>query len=103
MGISRNKNARQERHAIETMTFDLSSAIELIKNTNDKDESLSNCLSMEEICEKLNISIDKTRKVVKQCFEQGIIEFAGKRNGEGIDGRITKVPVYRFKDKKKKK
>ncbi|MBD3408516.1 MAG: hypothetical protein GF411_20500 [Candidatus Lokiarchaeota archaeon] len=103
MAISHNKTARQKKDVTETIvTDDLASAIrELRSHSNEQD--FSDCYSIEDICNRLGENYRNARNIIKDCMANGTCEYAGKRRGRGIDGRITKTPVYRFKFKNKKK
>ena len=104
MGSAHNKNVRQKRNASQIMITDLESAYEELKTTKETKtkKELDDCYSVDEICEKLGETKRNTYNIIKDCMANGSCECAGKRSGSGIDGRITRTPVYRFKNKKKK-
>lgn len=99
MASSHQKDARQKRDVTEVVMTDLSSALEKIRHLDEPD--LDDCYSINEICERLGENVRNVRNIVKDCMANGTCEYAGKRRGTGIDGRIIKIPVYRFKFKNK--
>jgi len=101
MGISHNKITRQKGHVDNFITDDLSSAMDALK-LDAKEESFDGCFSTEEIVEKTKRCKAHVQEFIKKSIKDGDCEFVGKRSGIGIDGRVTKTPVYKFKFKKKR-
>jgi len=101
MAGSHHKTARQKRDAPEVIITDLSSALEEIRFADEPD--LSDCYSIDDICDRLGENRKNAYDIVKDCIANGTCEYAGKRRGTGIDGRMIKTPVYRFKFKNKKR
>lgn len=102
MGNSHNENVRHKRNAVEVVvTDDLSSALKELRHVNEPD--LSDCYSINDICDKLGESRRNVYNIVKDCMANGTCEYAGKRREIGIDRRMAKIPVYRFKFKNKKR
>ena len=109
MVSTRKKTFRQTRNVVETITTDLSGVYEELKNAEEQNEQskYDNCFSVEEVCSKLGENQKNARDIIRNCIADGTCEYAGKRRGTGIDNRIIKTPVYRFKlknnGKKKRK
>jgi hypothetical protein len=102
MGSTHNQNSRQKRHASQTIITDLSSAIEELRQTGDEPEDFDDCYSIKDMCDKLGENRAAVYDIVNDCIANGTCEHAGKRRGVGIDGRIKRTPVYKFKFKNKR-
>jgi len=100
MGRTREKTSKQRRDAVEIIETDVASALAEIRYADEP--SYEGCFSVEEICDRLGESEKNARYIIKDCIASGTCEYAGKRRGTGIDGRVTRTPVYRFKFKNKK-
>ena len=101
MANSYQKTSRQKRNVAEVIvTDDLASALKEIRYLDEP--NLDDCYSVNDVCSKLGENKNNAREIIKDCIENGTCEHAGKRRETGIDGRIVKTPVYRFKFKNKK-
>jgi len=100
MGRTHKKTVKQKRIATETIEID-DITLALRDLVDVKEEDFADCLSVEQVAEKLGEDKNKARAIIKEGIANGSCEYAGKRRGTGIDGRITKIPVYRFKFKNK--
>lgn len=101
MGSSYCQNVRHQRHVNKIMITDVAGILETLgkKEKAEANDNLGDCYSINELCKKLECCIRAARKIVLEAIEDGMCEFAGKRMGVGIDGRRTKISVYRFKFK----
>jgi len=104
MAIAHNKTTGQKRDVVETIiTNDLASAINQLRYPEEETDNFDDCYSVNEMSSKLGETSDNVRDIIKDCISNGTCEYAGKRHGVGIDNRTTKIPVYRFKFKNKKR
>ena len=53
----------------------------------------------EDVEDALNIRESRAHDLLRRWFRKGLIEFAGRKQGNGIDGRVIYTPVYRMKKK----
>lgn len=95
----RTATFKQKRNAVEVVILDIDPVIE--ESHLQEQDDFTDCYSVSEICEELGQTVRSIRNIIKECISKGTCEYAGKRLGMGIDGRVTKTPMYRFKFKNK--
>lgn len=98
MAVSRNKNIKHTKNGIEAVKLDFSILEQLAEDNCDIKIS-DDCYTVRELSKITNRPVKKIREMISKCIENETCEFIGRKEIKSIDGKASKIPVYKFKKK----